>query len=560
MTDKDKSQFDELSFEKQKELFFKSSYTERGDLLLRSQDPALLANSLSCEEMYLVTRDMDMDLRAEILKYANLPQLFFMSDLDCWKKDRIHSKGFLDWLQCLAQADLDKLGEWLARMDYEMVVAGFQHFIEVVKPEWEYVSDEQLGDKPYFTLDGFYYILVNEDNVETVRLAIEILFQHAHHEYVNLMEGLLSEMEYEMEEEAYRHRQMRLSERGFPELESAQQIYRRLSEEEWQKLPKKNGSAGRPIRDDSEMILPNYPVLWSKERLFLDDVLLNLSKEPVETLHAIQDELVWLSNKVLACEGIELASEEKVRHGIERVRRYVNIGLEDASGSQVEAAQKIVKEYWLEFLFRRGFTALTKVRDDVEKLIRDYWRGRKEHFFNFLGEPFENAARGMLRRDPLFYDPEESGNLDQLRDFKCLAEVRETARLVTALAGMHAMLSRNFPKIFSVLGVEFERDGESTPLVELVGTLLAQFALTGSPAYREVARKDIALFVERAFETNALRPKIISGFMVSLLNGKKDEVLESFLHQLLARVEQDFRGLSGKKAIDPRYINTVKVK
>ncbi|MBI4971162.1 MAG: hypothetical protein HZC17_04925 [Candidatus Omnitrophica bacterium] len=550
MAQKNQSEFDDLSFDKQKELFFKSSYADRGDLLLRSQDPTQLANAMSSEEMYLVTRDMDMDMRSEVLKFANLPQLFFMSDLDCWKKDRIDKKGFLDWLKCLEQADLERLAVWLEKMDYEMIVAGFKQVIEVLKPEWEYAADELLGDKPYFTLDGLYYISTTEDNFETIKLAIEVLYQNARSEYVNIMEGLLSEMEYEMEEDAYRRRQIRLSDRGFPELDSALQIYRKLNHEEFEKLSKKKNST---TEKEFSKDLPQYPVLASAERLFLDDVLLTLSKESVEMLHSIQEELIWLSNKVLASEGINLASEEKVRHAIERVRCFVSIGLEAESNLEVARAQVLVKEYWLEFLFRRGFTQLIELRNQLEEIIRKHWGKSERQCLDFLGEPYEAVCRGILKQVPEIAD----------KEFKTLDEIKDMEKLLGVLDRFFVVMSHQNKTIFHVLAVEADRQEESTTLTQLVGTLLAQFVLTGKSAYRPVSKKELAKFFEMGFETAEkkyhLRRDLIVNFLGGLMNGRKDADLEAFLYQVLARIEEDFSGLSGKKAIDPRYINTVRI-
>ncbi len=561
MTDKNQQEFDELNFDKQKEIFFKSSYAERADLLLRSQDPVQLANSMSSEEMYLVTRDMDMDMRSEILKYANLPQLFFISDLDCWKKDRITKRGFIDWLRCLEQADFEKLAEWLIRADYEMVVAGLKKFVTVMKPEWEYAIDETLGDKPYFSLDDLYYIQTNEDNFETIKLAFEALYQGARAQYVNIVEGLLSEMDYEMEEEAYRRRQVRLSERGFPETESALQIYRLLEHDEFLKLPRKQIKTA--VNENSD-VPPAYPVLAAKERLFLDDVLLNLSSEPAETVYSIQEELIWLTNKALACEGIDMASEEKVRHAIERVRRYVNIGLEIESASSVDAARQIVKERWLEFLFRRGFTRLTELRRQFEEIMRRYWGSDKEAFLEFLGDPYELMGAGLLKPQPEFYDGAEKITVDGLRDFKTREEVEETQKVLNVLARLFESLLRLNKNMFKVVSVEADRDDEITPLVRLVGTLFAQFALTGKPVYQHLSKKDILKFFAAAFEANGkkhmLRPDSAERFLAEFMNGKRDGHLEAFLRQILTRVEEDFSGIRGKGVIDPRYINTVRIK
>ncbi|HTL47513.1 MAG TPA: DUF6178 family protein, partial [Verrucomicrobiae bacterium] len=231
--------FESLGPEEQLKVFSKSSIKERGDLILHAHEPLKLTQALSNEELYLITREMDPEERSEVIRYANLRQLFFISDIDCWQRDQISPKGFIQWLEILRQADEAKLFSWLLEMDFEALVAGFQKFVRVLKPEWEYAVDEVLGDQPYFTLDRLYYILVEEENFETVRRAFEVLYENHKGRYAAILEGILGEMEYEVEETAYRKREVRLSDQGFPDYETAVVIYNPLDRDAFNHFPAK---------------------------------------------------------------------------------------------------------------------------------------------------------------------------------------------------------------------------------------------------------------------------------------------------------------------------------
>jgi len=229
-------EFEKMEPEEQARIFQESPVSEKADLILHSHEPERLAQSLSQEELYLVTRQMDIEERGEILRYANISQLFFVSDIDCWKKDRFSFPGFLKWLDTLRQSDERRLFVWLAEMDYETVVSGFKGLVHVSKPDWEYAMDEILKDRPYFTLDQQYYIYVKQEDYETVRRAFELMYEHHRGRYAAILEGIIGEMDDVLEEEAYRKRGMRLADRGFPDQESAQSIYRPITEEEFNEI------------------------------------------------------------------------------------------------------------------------------------------------------------------------------------------------------------------------------------------------------------------------------------------------------------------------------------
>ena len=101
-------EFEALKPDDQARIFHQSPFKEKADLLIRAHNPLSLAQSLSAEELYLLVREVDLEEKNEILRFASLPQLFFISDVDCWKKDRLNPRGFTDWLKALLAADEGK--------------------------------------------------------------------------------------------------------------------------------------------------------------------------------------------------------------------------------------------------------------------------------------------------------------------------------------------------------------------------------------------------------------------------------------------------------------------
>lgn len=514
----DLHEFENLNPDEQEKIFHKSSFKEKGELLMHSHNPAALTRSLSQEELYLVTREMDAEERGEVIRYATLPQLFFIADLDCWRKDRFYSRGFLKWLEALLAAGDDKVLIWLCEMDFESVVAGFQQVMEVLKPDREWTLDEVLGDRPYFSLDQMYYISGSEENLETVKRAIEILFENRRGRYTAILEGILGELPDEAEEEAYKRREIRLAERGFPDFETAQQIYRPLTAQEFENYPKKRASS--EIRD-LESAIPNYLVLWSQERFFLDDVLHSFQNDTTGTRDKLQEELAWISNKVIAGAGIDFSSEKKVRRGIERARGFINIGLEQLSGRDFSAAREILEERWLEVIFRWGATQVFLLREQAWDLLKNYWKSNQVGLLNFLDSPFDTIYTGIIRAVPECYDASILGD-EPLRDFKNLEDMERTRRALDQLKVLHKNFVSRFSKDFQKVQEEAGKmDSEST-LFSFLGALLhkshpsSTLETSAKEAFmasllekkdRELCLPIFALFFERLQEKPKATPK-----------------------------------------------------
>lgn len=554
----DLDHFESLTPEEQAKIFHHSTFKERAELIRHSHQPLALIQALSHEELYLLTKEMDIEERSEVIKYATLPQLFFISDIDCWKKDRIDRDNFMEWLETLKTADEKVLLHWLLTMDYGMVVTGFQKIVKVLKPEWEFAADEILGDTPYFTIDQMYYVAVGEENLEIIRRIMEILFENNRGRYVSLLEGIMAEVEEQIEEEAYLSREGRLADRGFPDYETARKIYRPISAEEFEATPKKNAELMK-----EKVQLPNYPMLWASERLFLDDVLLHINKAQDEFLENLHEELAWVSNKVLACQGIDFSSEDKVKRGIERARFFVSIGLEDLSGGDIEKAEKILTERWCENIFRWGISQLMSLKERIETVLKTYWKGHKLPFFDFLALPYDKIAQGILMSVPQYYDLSIKGSEDNLRDFKTLADVQRAGLSVMQIEKIHEVLAGNFPKTFGLFGETLEEKENPVTGVTVLGTLFAHFCLEGKPSLSQLPPEKVQKFVDRAFELQGprrqIQPELRQKFM-SELHGKDAALMSVFWSFIFQEIEDELGRLDFTRAFDERFVKCVLLK
>lgn len=555
----DINEFEELPEDRQEQIFHKSSFRDKAELILHSHNPAGLTRSLSQEELYLLTREMDLEERAEVIRYATLPQLFFISDVDCWKKDRLDQKSFIQWIETLLEAGDKKLLSWLLEMDYETIVTGFAKLMQVLKPDHEWTADEVLGDTPFFTLDQMYYVSAGEENLETLKRAVEILFVHHRGRYVALLEGVMSEVEDQLEEDAYSRRESRLAERGFPDFETAQKIYRPLTRDEYEKFPLKNAARLKDTRD-KESLVPNYLMLWSEERFFLDDILHSFQDDP-QIQDSLQEELAWISNKVIACEGIDFSSEGKVRRGIERARGMINVGLEILSGGDFDRARAILLERWLELIFRWGATRIQELKEHVRRLARDYWNSAQVDFLNFMDAPYDAILTGLLRPSPVCYDPSRPAE-DSLRDFKTLADVERLQNALIQIEKVHELILHSLKKEFAKAQKETLEDETSLSAFGFLGTLFANYVLSGKIQYHSVPLSKSSELMEKGFdlkgEERVLKASWKQSFLNALLSEEDQKGCRALFALFFDRFEDEFSRLKSGEGLQPQFLSMVR--
>jgi hypothetical protein len=326
---------------------------------------------------------------------------------------------------------------------------------------------------------------------------------------------------------------------------------------EWEEYPRKDS---QPVPAETGA-RGRYPILWSAEKFFLDDVLAAMKQESDEMRARLQEELAGLSNKVIACGGIDFAAEGKIREGVERVRKFMSLGLEILSGRDIGKAARIMKERWLETVFRFAAGRLFALRGELEKVVRVFWGGNAKKLFEFLDPPYEEIARGILREIPLCHDsaaPDNSG----LRDFKSAADLERSEISVRQLAAIHEELQKKFPGFFTdKVSPKTQKAAESERLFSFLGTLLVNFVLNGKLLSRSLSVKDLSRFLAEGFvmtgKRRILNPRHKKDFLSYLGEPQNRPLMVSFWALVFENIEDELGHLPAAKVPDIRFISSV---
>jgi len=563
-------EFEELAFEEQCKIVAEVPFAQRGELITRSQDPERLVMACAAEELYLMVREMDSATIPEIIQYAHVSQLQFIADFECWNDDMICKKGFLRWLEYLEEAGDDKLEQWLLIADESMLIAGFQQYVTVLKPYHEETVDDVIGDHPYFTIDGLYYVMIDEENMAIIQRALEVLFERNRRVYISLLEGIMSEIHDCISEEAFQLRTVRLSEKGFPQKESAGSIYRPLTPEEWERQSRRPASSADGEKDTR--ILVSLPALWHAEKLFFDDVMATFAAASPAVVSALYQELVWVSNKIIIVRGMEHFGAEQMHAAFAHVRSVLNIALEELSKGDIAAARAFVVERWIEYLFRWGITRLVTPRVQAERIIRAQWPSALDELFIFLDDPFGGKLRGLMQTCPHWYDPAGTSDLYHLRDIKTLSEARELDALVSFLQACFMLLEGRCFQEWHTVYVTGRSNDEPITLSTLIGTLCARFVLDLPLSLEPLSLTQCTQFLQVGFsgkrtgeDLRPLRKDLTSRFVqkmgAHILTVSSDQLslLKPLFDLTFTRIEEEFGLLDPRVPIQTHLVHCMLV-
>jgi hypothetical protein len=332
-------------------------------------------------------------------------------------------------------------------------------------------------------------------------------------------------------------------------VETARRVYRRMTREEFDAFPKKEntGRAG----DSGPM--PNYLTLNVSHGLYLDQVLLLFKTEVPGVLEGIEEELAWLSNKVIASEGFDFSSETEVWRGVTRARQFVSIGLEILSGDRIERAAQLLRDHWLETIFRMASSRIWQIRDRATAVTRKYWNSRQDQMLETLDSVYGFIFRGLLEQVPQCYDEAVAENTYHLRDFKTLLELDRAERAVLQIEKLHAWLEPQWEiKLHSALD-DVKVFSESGGFFSILGTVFARWVLKLKETALPLTEKQAADFFKASFTAQAawlrLQPELKSEFLKSHFSTEDQALLLPVWALVFDGMEHAVEGSSAKESV-----------
>ncbi len=430
----------------------------RSEAIMASPNPEAAIRALPGDELYYIVHEAGVRDALEILVHASAGQLQVVMDFALWERDEVTPERLAQWLEVLSEAPPDKIGEWIAGLDVELVgllltnTSAIYDLSEGAPPDEPdglfYPTPDRLfvldvrglpeGDNPNVGqgagVDGG-----DTEPPESARAVIRIIDSLYRSDRVlarRLLVAARGELPSQLQEMAYRWRSGRMADLGFADHWEALEVYRELDP-----ATVKIGEPGapvsrvRPLHGDGKSGDSLRAPLALIERLgrpspFSRAVGALTSAEDVAELHFA---LVALGNRVLAADRVTPGDDDAVAAVLERMLATLDIGVEFLAHGDDARAVEAVRTVPVVKLFRLGVSLIGKVR----KLARALERSGP---FAALGpglfeETDATVIEAVTRLRPAFPalldDPPKTGE----RPFASMADVaRATAALKEAAA------------------------------------------------------------------------------------------------------------------------------
>jgi len=284
-----------------------------------------------------------------ILEHATDTQLVAAADLDGWKGITPNVENLGGWLENYAEAGEATLLRAGQAIDAELWVLYLRERIFVeIKPNDDESWQPPVGAQ---TLDGQIYFVARgqSDDLAAIARLLHTLFASDYWLYFRILQGVMWEMQSDLEEWAIRWRTGRLEDLGFPSWDEAMRIYGFIRPDQCAKLPDRDASLDVPGWD-LPIWMPQLPVAHdAKHALFRAAAELD-SEQRRSFFYAF----IALANKVAVADGMALGEIETLPTAIDKVAKLASDGLEFVAREQDLEWVGVMRRASVERLFRVG--------------------------------------------------------------------------------------------------------------------------------------------------------------------------------------------------------------
>lgn len=533
----------------------------KADFIISSPDPIMLLKRLSPHEIYLIVKESWGDDAAIVLEMTAPEKIVQLMDIDIWEKDRVNYRRFMEWLELIAEGGERALVKSLFSLDPPLLVLFFKGIVEVVSRNLDQDPLEMM-DGGFHSLDYIYYFRPkNYDlNFEMVISLLSSFLEIEPEYYKVIMEGIMGELPSPMEEEAYQLRSSRMATSGFPEFYEAREIF--LYKDSDAIINEMKSEAGKVIFQEDrqqEELPPNYWLIPKEVGGFLEELLAEIGNSNDEG--NILWELSYLVHKLVAAEGSDPADTGQIVSSVDMAKDYLNLGLEILTNGNREEGRKVLKEVYLQTIFRLGYSRVLEVKKRAELVFK-----RLEDVIDhqLWGNEANDLMRSLSGKRPFFYGG-VTDRVDEYRNFRSVEDVDFVEVLISKLEWKIKMISNlvTIPveiKSYLVKNAPVNNWGIETILM----TAFAFRCLLGMWEALPLSREDLEDF-RGVLKVNGEKIEEAKGEIKAVINRLSEEdggeahtkYLEKFFEEAYQKTEDELLAISDKKNIDPRFIGSL---
>jgi Family of unknown function (DUF6178) len=425
----------------------------RADALLDAPDLELAVRALPGDELYYVLHEIGLQEGAAILARASAEQVQTALDFALWERDQLGEGQLAEWLSALATAPYERVGEWLAGLDTELVALILRRGAQIYDVGEEGPPEEPEGT--FFpTPDGLFVLDVRTpaapsgDGIDPVRALIQLVdsgYRADKNFMRRLLVGARGELDAELEEAAYRWRQARMADLGFADYYEALEVYReldpagvRLAEGEPGRGPSRTVVDARAAAEGTALRVPTAlaerlsdaegsPFSRAAQRLAAGD-----------EVEELRFELVALTNRVLTADRVTPGNDEAVAAVLDRLVSTLDLAIERLAQGDDARGALALRTIPLVRLHRLGVSLCGKVKRLAMTLRRSGPLGPRG--FEIAEADDAAVLEAVTRLRPMFPRLLDEPPVDGERPFESLADLARAGAAVEEAAAAQALV------------------------------------------------------------------------------------------------------------------------
>jgi len=533
--------------------------------LLAREDADQAIRGLSELELYYAVKALGADEAGPLLALVTRDQIRALIDLDVWQKDRLAIEDLLVWLGAFKEVSEARLAEAVLALDPETIGTLLRRRLLITRviredaggtlPDWALEPPEELlpvnqsQDRRFLyaarTIDEWDEIdgsdqRIDEEERKAVLELVEVLYQVAGPDQASAVLRLAeTDMSSDLEETAFRFREARLEDLGFPSLERAVEVYTPVAPAELGQLP---------VQPAPELHLPALHAGRVSQGLLRDALRAIPAAEDVRRIEA---ELVPLANAMLRADGVEPQDLDGIKEAIDRMRAYLELGSAVGAepGKMVEVAAERLAKHPLRALFGVGYGLTLRLHTLAKRILGEGAFRAGDRSFALLVDEDRALLAALLERRPRLVlapsaEPRPFANLNDLERVEAeLNRIQAAGRLALALSLRQASAELTGPLDPPLF--------EERPVRMLLTTMAARALLGSPPRLEPFSGADLASLAQRLEGRRFPAAQVVAA--AAAVAGPHPGAAQE-ISAGLAEVAENLAGLPAGAAIDPRFI------
>ncbi|MFA4945788.1 MAG: DUF6178 family protein [Lentisphaeria bacterium] len=360
--------FKTLPLEEQQAVVLSAPPDQRLDLLNLPEDATRLVQSLPEMELHRTVMCVGKWEAQEVVEVASQEQLNFMLDHDCWRGEALDGRKFADWLQLFLECDEAQIFRILTAINADLLALALKKHVKFEK-------DFMIEDQYYLDPDW-----VKGGN-PVVQQFLERLYAFDPNLWIRLLAWVRTNSKGTIEADAIEGREARLKGKGFPAPSLAITVYYPVEFDIKGLLAGwRTAATATPATPPGTAPAVRAGGSQPADGLFLAKVTRLLADQAAaattaESAGRWEAELVEVANKVMIADQVDLGDLRQQREAVDKVRRWISLGLEIAATGDPEHGGRLLQERQVEWFFRLAAMLFDALESAIVELTKIEQRG-----------------------------------------------------------------------------------------------------------------------------------------------------------------------------------------